>query len=66
MRDLKIGIIIFLGVLAMVYTLELGVERQEKIECVKWQNQAKEIRMGWYATDWQKTQCAKYGISLQQ
>lgn len=51
--------------IAMVWVGVVGINRQERHECLQWQAQAVEFqRMGWYATDWQSVQCRTYGIEL--
>lgn len=40
-----------------------AIEREEKSECVRWQQQAKEIEIFWL-TPWQKEQCDTMGIEI--
>lgn len=65
MKTLLTAIAILAVALSAMLIIEHGVEKQEKVECLKWQQQAKEIRMGWFAADWQVQQCSRYSIPLQ-
>lgn len=40
-----------------------GIGSSEKSECLKWQNEAKDIK-GFYLTEWQKSQCDAHGVSV--
>ena len=65
MKTLLTAIAILAVTLSAMLIIEHGVEKQEKVECQKWQRQAKEIKMGWYAMSWQINQCSRYNIPLQ-
>lgn len=43
--------------------LSVGLSKQEKVECITWQNQAKEYP-DFYITDWQDKQCRANGIII--
>jgi hypothetical protein len=42
-----------------LWGLTTGLERQERYECAKWAEQAKELR-GFYQVGWQLEQCQQY------
>lgn len=56
-----IFIMIMAGVVIIGYNI--GMERQEKVECLQWQAQAKELS-GYWITNWQKNQCDYRGITI--
>lgn len=41
-----------------------GLKKTEQAECLKWQDQAETLRT-FTATDWQREQCAQYGLTLE-
>jgi hypothetical protein len=45
------------------FALQRGLEKHEIIECNKWAEQSRQYEL-WYATDWQKSQCSHYGITV--
>ena len=40
-----------------------SIERAESLECQQWFIQS-ENYVHWYATDWQKEQCQRYGFDI--
>ena len=48
---------------AVAFAFLKGVEKQEKVECLKWQEEAK-IYDDYYITKWQDEQCRHYGIKI--
>jgi hypothetical protein len=42
---------------------KIGVDRQEKSECLKWQDEATKYP-DYYLTAWQKEQCDHWGIQI--
>lgn len=61
--NMKYFITTIILLIAIFAVLSYGLERSERIECLKWQQQATESRL-WYATAWQQAQCDHYGIEL--
>jgi hypothetical protein len=49
-------IVVIILFIAGIFSLKIGLERQEKYECNKWAEQAKEYPYFYY-TDWQIEQC---------
>ena len=47
------------------YALNAGVNRAERAECIKWQEQARQFA-GFYLTSWQAAQCEHHGINVWQ
>jgi len=58
--------IIFVGaiIVAIGYSLNIGITRGEEQECKKWLDEAQEYGVSWYSASWQKMQCSAYGIEL--
>jgi chloramphenicol O-acetyltransferase len=55
-HNIIIAIIAITAVMLGLWGLTTGLERQERYECAKWAEQAKELK-GFYYTSWQKAQC---------
>ena len=56
-----IGVIII--VLAFLFLANIGIKKQEKMECQRWATQEKEYPLFEY-TSWQLEQCEHYKIGL--
>ena len=63
MKNLLTGIVVFILLLVGLFIFEYGVERQEKAECLNWQDQALELP-NFFLTGWQKQQCDRYQIEI--
>jgi hypothetical protein len=62
MKDnIIIAVIAIIAVMLGLWALGAGLERQERYECKKWAEQAKEIK-GYYLVRWQLEQCKQYDI----
>lgn len=64
---LTIGILLacFLGATGVVYAFTIGLDRNEMVECNKWQAQAEEFPARvYYIAQWQKDQCDAHGITI--
>jgi len=46
-----------------IVTLANSITKTERVECMTWEQESHQYQ-GWYATDWQKEQCATYGIKI--
>ena len=69
---IKITMIKTLQVLAVMaalavsgYALNIGMNRAERAECIRWQEQARQFA-GFYLTSWQAAQCEHHGINVWQ
>lgn len=51
-------------VAVLIWGVEKGIEKDEKIECKVLARLAKEKRAIFSITEWQKEQCDKYGIKI--
>ncbi len=60
---MKTTIIVILAIVAFSFISLRGIENTERAECIKWQEQAKEIQDYWI-TKWQADQCEKYNIKV--
>lgn len=47
----------------MGYALNVGVNKAERAECYRWQEQARQFA-GFYLTIWQAAQCEHHGINV--
>lgn len=54
-----LGLIAIAFVMLGLWALTVGLERQERYECRKWQAETSKLQ-GYYLTDWQKKQCERY------
>jgi len=54
----SLGLILFLG---YIFLLNLGLKRQERLECLEWKRQEREYP-NFYWTEWQIEQCKRAGI----
>ena len=45
------------------HELGIGIQKEEKNECIKWQQEAKTFP-GYYITEWHKMQCDHYEITI--
>lgn len=61
-KTTEIGIVIVL-LAAMCFLFMLSLSRSEKVECYKWQDQAKQYP-GFYLTQWQAMQCEAHGFTI--
>jgi len=52
-----IGVIVI--ILAFLFFANIGIKKQEKMECQRWATQAKEYPLFFYA-EWQTEQCEHY------
>lgn len=52
---------ILLGLAAVAYAAMIGESRNEVVECLTWQQQAKEYP-GFYLLEWQREQCDAHRI----
>ncbi len=61
----KLFTIFFFICLAVLFlfAFEKGLEKQEKYECLKWQEEAEQYK-DYYLLDWQKEQCDYYNIEV--
>jgi len=56
--------ILIIGAVALlVWVLGVGIDRQERSECIQWAEQGRTYP-NWYATEWQEAQCEAQGIKL--
>ena len=62
MKYLRI-ILLIIFIIGFFWIYEIGIQRQEKIECEKLQKQSKEYPL-FYATDLEIEQCDRYNVSL--
>lgn len=60
---LSAGVAVVFIVIVFVVAISIGVSKQEKVECITWQNQAKEYP-NYYITHWQDQQCRSIGIII--
>ena len=71
-KETIISIIILIIILIFgIIILNKAVSKQEKVECLKWQNESKELepynaynKTGYYLLKWQKDQCDARGIEI--
>ncbi len=63
MKNFLNGIVISVLLGAAIYLIADGVSRNETVECIKWQKQAKEYP-AFYLAQWQSDQCKAHGISV--
>jgi len=56
-----IGIIVF--IFGFLYLTESRIQEYEKYECKTWKERS-EIYPSWYAEEWQREQCKRYGIEF--
>ncbi len=61
MKNIIIFIVLFAG---FFYLLNSGLKQEEKMECIVWQQQARELK-GFYYTEWQVKQCRAVGVSIE-
>ena len=60
-----IYILIAIAFIALGFkVLEVGIKKQEIIECRQWQAQKENIGDIWFSTDWQEAMCNNYNIDL--
>jgi len=57
--------IVFSLILAVSFfsLLKIGLERQERAECIKWQAEAREFPL-WFSPEWQRAQCRAHNLPL--
>ncbi len=63
MLKISIAFLVLVGVFVAYQVITQGVATSERNECLQWHTQARDFPR-WYATQWQKDQCAAYGITL--
>ena len=63
MKKIIIGIGATLMIVGLVILFMDSVSKNERIECQKWQKQAKEYP-AYYLVKWQYDQCLTYGINI--
>mgnify|MGYP001617176134 CR=1 FL=1 len=63
MKTLMTAIVVLVVGLGAMFIFEYGVEKSEKAECLKFQDQAL-IYPGFFLTEYQKQQCDRYGIEI--
>lgn len=56
-------VILIFVVANLVMMLYIGLDKNEKVECRKWQKYSVEYP-GFYLTQWQKTQCDSHQIFI--
>lgn len=59
---LTLAFVAFLGL--MVWTVNVGMGRQEVVDCNTLVAQAQEYKGQFYITSWQKAMCDEHGISV--
>ena len=63
MNKIIIGIGSIILLIWFICAVVNGVAKTERIECERWKAQSIEYTE-WYATEWQRQQCANYGIEI--
>ena len=63
MKTLLTAIVVLVVGISAMFFFEYGVEKAEKAECLKWQDQSLEYP-NFYLTAWQKQQCDRYQIEI--
>ena len=53
----------FVLFVAFLFILNMGMNKNEVVECLKWQNQASEYP-SFYLLQWQRDQCEAHNISI--
>lgn len=65
----KIFFAFFIAISSLAFTIAIynifsrGIDKQEKVECLAWQKQAKEYP-AYYITKWQEKQCNAHNIII--
>lgn len=52
-----------IAVVAFMYVFAQGVNKHERVECLRWQAEAREFS-GYYLTSWQAEQCEAHGVAI--
>lgn len=63
MKKLLLILFILLLSLVVLFIINIGVERQEKMECLKWKEEAL-MFPDYYLENWQIDQCDPYQIKI--
>ena len=61
MKNVGLGILFIAGAIVGGWIMLIGFDRTEVVECLKWQNEAKEYQK-YYLTAWQDEQCRAHSI----
>lgn len=56
-------IIAIAGIRLFVYLTIEAIDKQETVECKKWEQQSKEFK-DFYLAKWQDDQCRKHGVEI--
>jgi hypothetical protein len=54
---------VFLFGVGFLLLFKIGFRENARVECLQWKEQETEYPL-FYSTDWQKEQCAEYGINF--
>ena len=67
MKALIILILIILATFCLLTIIDIGSERHEYAECLKWQQEVMRFKnVGWYPQKFQIQQCEQYNIILEK
>jgi len=56
-------ILFIIVIVSMFFAFKYGIEKAERAECLKWQEEAKNFK-GYYLLDYQRAQCEHHNIKL--
>ena len=62
-KNLLIGIVAILGIVALLFSFQFSLDRSEQGECEQWKEEARQLT-GYYVVAWQVEQCAAHNIDL--
>jgi len=63
MKNITITLLVIVSVFSLIFTISSGIQRGEKVECYEWQRQSEQF-VGFYLTEWQKSQCDFHDIVI--
>lgn len=52
-----------LAVIGTTWVVQVGVDKQARVDCLEWQNQAEQYPK-FFLTHWQKEQCDDVGVTI--
>jgi len=64
MKKIEMGILFIISILLFVWVMAIGLERQDRSDCLKWQDEADEIGDLYFITEDQKMQCDYFNIDI--
>lgn len=62
-KNFAITLIVIASLIGLFYAVTSALDRAERVECYKWQRHSEQF-VGFYLTEWQKSQCDYHGIDI--